>query len=258
MGYEKPRFTSDFRGRRAFPFSSPPISSTNPASLEPPLNRAPPPPSFNGIPRKTHNLFLQIQCLVDLQSWLYLQFSLPLQLFRSFFSWKSSTWGLWTKPTIHLFSFRLQSTSSIYSVSGFNQPPPFIQFQASIDLLLLPPSCYYTIFYGFRALFSWKFSGRPAMSQAFAPSGLPTMTDSRFQPSSPLRAQSQMLFVPLGPLPQGLSSFMAQRPVNPPRPSFQNPSLQSNAPVSQPSMQAFCGLQASAPVSAPPTFQAAS
>ncbi|ERN08755.1 hypothetical protein AMTR_s00017p00246790 [Amborella trichopoda] len=36
--------------RHAFPFSSPPISSTNPASLEPPLNRAPPPPSFNGIP----------------------------------------------------------------------------------------------------------------------------------------------------------------------------------------------------------------
>ncbi|ERN08406.1 hypothetical protein AMTR_s00148p00093230 [Amborella trichopoda] len=148
MRIQKPRFTSNFHGRRAFPFSSPPISYANPASLEPLLNRAPPPPpSFNGIPLQNLQFVLQISAQLTSNHGSTSNSDFLCNCFGAFFLWKSSTWGLWTKPTFLFFSFRPQSTSS----------------------------CYYTIFYAFKAFFPWKFSCRPAMAQAFAPPGLPTM-----------------------------------------------------------------------------------
>ncbi|ERN19877.1 protein transport protein Sec24-like At3g07100 [Amborella trichopoda] len=252
MGSEKPRFTSDFHGRPPFPFSPPPISSATPASSEHPLNRAPPPPSFNGIPPQNPQ-FVSPDSVLNRPP---IMAPPPIPT---------------SSATVSQHSFYGNPQPGVFGQS-LNRPPPVAPpplitpsstgSEPSFHGKAPPPS-----FNGPSQQNPWfvspdsgpnrpPFPGRPAMAQAFTPSGPPTMTDQRFQPSIPLRPQSQMPSVPLGPPPQGLSSFMAQRPVNPPPPSFQNPTLQSSGPVSQPSMQAFSGLQASAPVSAPPTFQA--
>ncbi|ERN06420.1 hypothetical protein AMTR_s00016p00255620, partial [Amborella trichopoda] len=108
---------------------------------------------------KTHNLFLQIQCSVNLQSLLHLQFP--------------TSSAIVSEPSFHgnpqpgVFG---QNPQLISSVSVFNRPPHVAPSPP-------PLACYNIIFYGFKAFVPWKFTGRLAMAQAFAPLGLPTMTD---------------------------------------------------------------------------------